>query len=270
MELAGTEPVEQEPWQPKANDEGMSIKNVPLGEHDRLYMEAYARPDYLEEEYDPSGVEIRKANNLAPTHNFQFKRFQGPNDTTGSMDITGGGKAGLVISHMTQAIRDLLAKRPMSVYFTGSGPSRMKTYMHMMRRLEHEGAGGGEYKFLVRNGREGPDQDSFGSYHIVHQAAAHMPRTGICTRFPCRRKWHLPARRWRTCWPPGRSPAGLRRTWNGVAMANTYDLQEKTIAPAIDYMGPDGLSCEDISPGMKILMELRARRAAGPVRVTPT
>ena len=68
----------------------------------------------------------------------------------------------------------------------------------------------------------------------------------------------------------GARPVGGRIAENmeGVACANAanlpnaFDLQEKTIAPAIDYMGPDGLSREEPSPGMKILMELRAKRQA--------
>ena len=70
----------------------------------------------------------------------------------------------------------------------------------------------------------------------------------------------------------GARPIGGRIAENmeGVAFANTantpntFDLQEKTIAPAIDYMGPDGLSREQLSPGMQILQELRAKRAARP------
>ena len=55
-------------------------------------------------------------------------------------------------------------------------------------------------------------------------------------------------------WRPAESPNGCSN------LPNTFDLQGKTIAPAIDYMGPDGLNQENPTPGMKVLLELRAKR----------
>ena len=149
-----------------------------------------------------------------------------------------------------------------------------------MRRLARENIGDGEYVFLHEPGQEADrDYGIHGKpayFHIVHRAAADLPRYEGME--PIEAREPVAASGATMADVLGARPIGGRIAENmeGVActntanMPNTFDLQEKTIAPAIDYMGPDGLSQEEPSPGMRILMELRAKRQRSWRKATPT
>ena len=109
-------------------------------------------------------------------------------------DITGQGKAGQMISHATHALSDLVNRyRPVSVEFSGLEPSRKKAYYHMMQRLAGTNIGGGEYAFLHEQGRGfrsrgGKWIDEPDYFHIVHKAAAGIPRYQGMQEIPAREK----------------------------------------------------------------------------------
>ena len=167
MGLAATDPVEQPPWESEWEDDPHSqlTKDIPLPNessdepgHDFIHFSAYRlyRPEIQNEP-------VRQEYGLG--HPFGVSFGRGPEQ---NMDITGEGKAGRIISHFAQALRELLNEhRPLSVHFTGTTPSHIHAYHHMLGRLAGEEAGR-EYKFLRKPGFGG-------GFHIVHRAAAHAP-----------------------------------------------------------------------------------------------
>src|SRR5208282_2587774 len=156
LELAGSEAVEQPPWQEDPHfvhgDLGYKTKVAPLGDDDYLHFEALAD----REGKDPDIESVRAEHGLDYPHEVLWSR--GPGGTSaagGRFDITGEGKAGQLISHASQALRELVHRyRPVSIEFSAHEPSREKAYHHMMRRLARENVGGGEYAFLHEPGRE--------------------------------------------------------------------------------------------------------------------
>jgi len=183
LELAGTEPVEQEPWQEDPNFKsgvlGYKTKSVPLGDKDYLNFESLTN----REGEDPDIEDVRSANNLDYPHEVLMSRAQGrAGGANGRFGITGQGKAGQIISHSAQALRGLINRyKPVSVEFSAAEPSRMKAYRHLMRRLAEEGVGNGKYAFLHEPGyeylsHEGEPVWKSEYYHIVHHAAVDLPK----------------------------------------------------------------------------------------------
>ena len=178
LELAGTEPVEQEPWQEfgmGGGDSPLKYKYVPLHEghepEDTLYFEAAPQVRI----YTPEKMRTRVRNNLDWPHHIEFKRGPGEEGaSSGSYDITHQGKAGKVLSHAVHAIRELAKEyRPMDMHFTAVEDSRLKAYTHLMHRLAADPEVNRDYVFLTRPGTASrPDS---GSFHIVHKAVAHLP-----------------------------------------------------------------------------------------------
>ena len=192
LELAGSEPVEQEPWveNPRflTGSMGYKTKLAPLGGDDYLHFEAMEDREGNNREGsggdDAALHDIAEENGLSHPHEVLWGR--GPKSTTGSahgrFGVTGEGKAGLVLSHATHALHELVRRyRPVSVEFSGREPSREKAYLHMMRRLAGDRIGNGEYvlfhepgdSFRVRGGRTVHEPAYF---HIVHKSAADLPR----------------------------------------------------------------------------------------------
>ncbi len=88
-----------------------------------------------------------------------------------------------MLSHAAHALRELVHHyKPVSVEFSAAAdePSRQKAYHHMMRRLVKENVGNGEYVFLheppMQADREWGIYGKPAYFHIVHKAAADLPR----------------------------------------------------------------------------------------------
>ena len=130
LELAGNEPVEQEPWQEQqgVTKGGLSYKTkfVPLGDNDYLHFESLSDS----EGNDPDVESVREQYGLDYPHEVLWGR--GPRTTepfSGKFDVTGEGKAGQMISHASQALRELVDRyKPVSVEFSAHEPSRQKAY----------------------------------------------------------------------------------------------------------------------------------------------
>ena len=184
LELAGSEPVEQESWQedPRFTHGvlGFKRKSVQLGDRDWLNFEGLEN----REDDDPDVAEIVSAHGLSHPHEVLWSRGpeKGGEVAGGRFDVTGEGKAGQMVSHATHALRELVDRyKPVSIEFSGHEPSRQKVYHRMMRRMAEGNVGGGEYVFLHEPGRSfrargGNIIHEPAYFHIVHQAAADLPR----------------------------------------------------------------------------------------------
>ena len=92
---------------------------------------------------DPDEAKYLQSHDLGPTIDFEFE-----NEGRGA-GITGTGHANEVMSHATQAMRELLEEnRPAGVVFTAKEPSRRKLYEHVLRRFNQhaEDFGDGRYR----------------------------------------------------------------------------------------------------------------------------
>ncbi|MEI8375681.1 MAG: hypothetical protein WCJ35_22900 [Planctomycetota bacterium] len=268
LELAGSEPVEQEPWQEDPNFRsgilGYKTKSVPIGDNDHLRFEALVnRGD------DDDLNDVRDENDLDYPHEVLMSRGTSKRGMNGRFSITGQGKSGQVISHISQALRELVNnQKPVSVEFSADEPSRQKAYHHMMRRLAKEGAGNGEYAFLHEPGTE--DDTHYGIrgkpayYHIVHIAAADLPRYRDMEEVGAGEKVAMSGATMADVLTSRPMYGRLSENMNSVAMANLQDeqdpwgMQRKSISEAID--APEYSRPTSVSPGMRILQELRARR----------
>ena len=272
LKLAGNEPVEQEPWQEHPDylqgELGYKTKTVPLGDDDYLRFEALSS----REGEDPDLEEVRAAHGLEYPHEVMWMR--GPDKTDafgGRTDITGEGKAGQMLSHATHALRELVHHyKPVSVEFSAAAdePSRQKAYHHMMRRLVKENVGNGEYVFLheppMQADREWGIYGKPAYFHIVHQAAADLPRYEGMERIGAGEPVAMAGETMADVLAARPISGRLAEDMSTVAMANAQDWQEKTIAPALD--APERVQ-QYLSPGMAILAELRGRadrQAASP------
>ena len=268
LALADIEPMSQQPW---THLPETSYKTVDLGEHvtgtpDKMdfYCTQQKRMDSPENDQVD---QIAAEHGLSPAYRFGFSRTD-PQTGHYSQRLTGGGKLGEVYSHVAHALDTFLTeKRPYELSFTALEPKRAKAYRQLMHYGQQKGIGDGEYRFLgsgIGGGAEG--------FAIVHKSVADLPRyerhydLGNAEE-PALAGEPVAASGATTADVLGARPISgrLAENMNTVAMANlpnTFDLQEKTIAPAIDYMGIDGpgSSPADLTPGMKILAELRARR----------
>ncbi len=167
LELAATDPVESIPWRQHPQYPDVQVKKIPLGGEDWAGIIAAKRT-----QLDPTTEHIRRINRLDHPYDVSFSRHEGPQDVEGTDEITGKGKAGSILSHVSQAMQELLAKRPMDVTFAAEHPSRNRVYRHIMRRAIEQGAGGGQYVFL--KGRYSTPELS--AYAIVHRDVAHLPQ----------------------------------------------------------------------------------------------
>ena len=92
----------------------------------------------------------------------------------GDFDITKQGRAGEILSHSAQAIKELARDhRPMDIHFSAAEPSRVNAYAHLMRRLAGDQEMSRHYVFLAKPGPAGRPGSGF--FSIVHRAAAHLP-----------------------------------------------------------------------------------------------
>ena len=194
LELAGTEPVQQPPWEeipkPKSSYQPDVEKTVPLGHEDELKF--HAGPDYNRENmirtHGKRAEEYRELNRLSHPHTFLFtRRYRDPEsqqmvETTDIIrprqkpgaerkqaQTSGdepGGKAGMVMSHAVEAIRRLIrARRPMAVKFTAAEASRIRLYEHLARRAISGPAEEGVPAYSVyHNGKQ--------DFALVHNGAA--------------------------------------------------------------------------------------------------
>ncbi len=144
LELAGTEPVEQEPWQEYGIGGGESpikYKFVSLhdgpgpapADADTLFFQATPQVKIDTRERMRPRVE----NNLDWPHYVDFRRGEGQEGaSSGSFDITNEGKASKILSHAVHAISELGREyRPADIHFTAAEDSRVKAYKHVMRRV---------------------------------------------------------------------------------------------------------------------------------------
>ena len=197
LELAGTESVQQPPWQEEPqyrqptnwdpdqdpDDEpdpdyevGPELtKIVPIGERDALHFRATPTESKasLVQQYGPQADAVRREHALDYPHEFAFgrKKVEPVRNSALRYNVTGQGQAGLIMSHAVHAVRDLLqTRRPMIVSFTAAEPSRQAVYEHLARRAVKQaaGEGGPEYRAF----REGDNPHAF---HLVHTALAHLP-----------------------------------------------------------------------------------------------
>ncbi len=163
LELAGTDPVEQESWQVQ-NLQGTpyKVKDVPLGEGEDnvLHFQAAPQRSLI---FTPETETIRRTNGLDLPHDLLITRGK-----TYSKDITGQGKSPQFLSHGHHAVRDFLQQyRPMALTFTAQEPSRQKAYYHVMRNLAKDPQASKEYRFFGKPG------DYY--FHAVHKSIAEIP-----------------------------------------------------------------------------------------------
>jgi len=181
LELAGSEPVEQQPWQEfgiGGGDSPIKYKYVSLHDGpgpapedaDTLYFEAAPS-----RKADALSRRTQLMHDLDYPHMVTFSRGAGRDGaSSGSFDITGQGKAGRVFSHAMHAIRELaIDYRPMDMHFTAAEDSRVNAYKHLMHRLSQDPEMK-HYVFLSRRGTAGRPES--GSFYIVHRAVAHLPQ----------------------------------------------------------------------------------------------
>ena len=185
---------------------------------------------------------LRQEHNLEYPHEFLFGRAKGkPSESRERYGITGKGKAGLIMSHAVHALREFLrTKRPMFASFQAEQPSRQRAYEHLTRKMVKEsGAGTGRSEYRAFRNMADPRE-----FHLVHHAVADSPM-------------------YREMYPEMEEiGAGEKVGASNEAQGFSNDPQRKTPAPAIDAPEP-ARDLQYVSPGMAILMELRARRQAG-------
>ena len=199
-------------------------KHVPLGENDYLNFESFINRDA--DAQDPEQEQVRREHDLDHPHEVLWSRSSHPAPAgDGRFEVTGQGKAGPMLSHATHALRELVDEhRPVSIEFSAKEPSRIKAYHHMMRRMAKEQTGGGEYEFLHEPGhsfraRNGVMIHEPAYFHIVHKAAADLPRYEGMERISGKRKaragGHGRHDERRARCPPGGRPPGRRHGRRG-------------------------------------------------------
>ncbi|MEI8376727.1 MAG: hypothetical protein WCJ35_28265, partial [Planctomycetota bacterium] len=207
--LAGTEPVEQEPWQVQ-NVGGVSwkVKDVPMGEGEDNILHYMAAPGYGDQ-LTPEIVRIRKENNLDVPHDLNVYRGR-----TFGKDITREGNAPQFMSHGHHAIRELLqAHRPVSLTFTAAEESRQRAYYHVMQHLARDPGVNKEYRFF------GKPNDAY--FNIVHKSVANQPvYHGMHIREILEQRKRLPPRE-----------EALRRKATAIGMSDDEELTDWTQTP---------------------------------------
>jgi len=170
LELAATEMVDQPDWEPSDDEnhpQGI-IKDIPLGGTDRIRITANP---YMH--LDEGTESARNQHGMAYPHSIGFTRHDGPDDP-GTDEITGGGKAGAILSHASMAIAELLHANPppMSLHFAARGKSRNRAYRHLMQRAANSDLGNGKYEFI----EQVLDEPDLHAYHIIHHKVKKLPQ----------------------------------------------------------------------------------------------
>ena len=179
LELAGSEPVPQQPWQEAGGSNAPPLKYKYVALHkgpgpappdaDTIYLEAAPQTRLGEQ-----AERTRVSNELDYPHYVGFKRGEGEEGAKhGSYDITGQGKAAEIMSHAVRAIRELAEKyRPMEMHFVAMQPSRTRAYAYLMHRLAADKGVSQHYLF---RGDEDPLGHGGGLFYVVHRSVAHLP-----------------------------------------------------------------------------------------------
>ena len=253
LELAGRDPVEQEPWKVQNNmGEPWKVKTVRIGEgpDDILhFMAAPRKPP----EFTPELEEIQEQHGLDDPHSLTVLRGRRMR-----YNITGEGKAPQFLSHGHHAIRELLQEhRPVSVTFSAEEPSRQRLYYRIMRSLAKDPAASKEYRFY------GSPEHYY--FHIVHKAVA--GRAPMYDKMGTMEISGEPEAKATVALPPGMQSAAEQ----AIGAANRGDLPPGMLKladePSEQHIGPKhpgDMELDEFVPASKLDAAIRSNYFDGP------